>query len=82
MNSLAWNCRGIGNATTVRDLIALVKEANSQVVFLSETRQKIERIRRLRSRLGLKGFVGCNSDGLSGGLALFGMSLSLWMLRV
>jgi hypothetical protein len=40
-------------------------------VFLSETRQKAERVRRLRSRLGLRGFLGVDSDGLSGGLALF-----------
>jgi hypothetical protein len=30
-------------------------------------------MRRLRHRLGLKGFAGFISDGLSGGLALFGM---------
>jgi hypothetical protein len=28
-------------------------------------------MRRLRHRLGLKGFAGCSSDGLSEGLALF-----------
>ena len=28
-------------------------------------------MRRYRSRLGLKGFAGFSSDGLSGGLALF-----------
>lgn len=56
---------------TVSDLCALVKEAGSQIVFLSETRQKEERVRRLRNRLGLRGFVGVSSDGLGGGLALF-----------
>jgi hypothetical protein len=40
-------------------------------VFLSETRQKAERVRRLRGRLGLRGFTGVDSEGLSGGLALF-----------
>lgn len=71
MNCMAWNCRGIGNAATVRDLCALVKEAGSHIVFLSETRQKVDRVKRLRSRLGLKGFVGVNYEGMSGGLALF-----------
>lgn len=71
MSCLAWNCRGLGNAATVRDLCALVKEANSQIVFLCETRQNADRVRRLRSRLGLRGFAGLNSVGMSGGLALF-----------
>lgn len=71
MNCLAWNCRGLGNAATVRDLCGLVKEANSQIVFLCETRQKVDRIQRIRNRLGLRGFTGVDSDGLSGGLALF-----------
>ncbi len=71
MSCLSWNCRGLGNAATVRDLCGLVKEANSQIVFLSETRQKADRIRRLLNRLGLRGFAGVDSDGMSGGLALY-----------
>lgn len=71
MSCLAWNCRGLGNATTVRDLCALVKDAGSQLVFLCETRQRIEKLSRLRKRLGLRGFTGVSSEGMSGGLALF-----------
>jgi hypothetical protein len=41
------------------------------MVFLCETRQKNEKIRKFQTRLGLKGFVGKDSDGLSGGLALY-----------
>jgi hypothetical protein len=41
------------------------------MVFLCETRQKAEKMRRLRGRLGLKGFTGLDSEGRSGGLALF-----------
>lgn len=71
MKCLSWNCWGIGNAPTVRDLVSLVKENNSQLVFLCETRQKSEKVHQLRSRLGLRGFVGVDSNGRSGGLALF-----------
>ena len=71
MNCLAWNCRGAGNAATVRDLCALAKEARSQLVFLCETRQSVEKISELRRRLGLSGFVGISSEGMSSGLALF-----------
>uniref|UniRef100_A0ACD5ZTU9 Uncharacterized protein n=1 Tax=Avena sativa TaxID=4498 RepID=A0ACD5ZTU9_AVESA len=41
------------------------------LVFLCETRLKAEKVRRLRGRLGLRGFAGVDSDGLCGGLALF-----------
>jgi hypothetical protein len=36
-----------------------------------EARQNKNKMCSLRNRLGLKGFVGSSSDGLSGGLALF-----------
>ncbi|PNT63631.1 hypothetical protein BRADI_4g18961v3 [Brachypodium distachyon] len=71
MNCLSWNCRGGGNVATVRDLCALVRAHNPLIVFLCETRQKCDRMKRLCSRLGLKGFAGSDSDGFSGGLALF-----------
>lgn len=48
----------------------MVQETGSKIVFLGETRQKIEKVRRLRNRLGLKGCAGISSEGMSGGLAL------------
>jgi hypothetical protein len=38
---------------------------------LCETRRNKNKVRSLRSRLGLRGFAGVDSEGLSGGLALF-----------
>ena len=40
-------------------------------VFLCETRQKEAKMKRLRGRLGLKGFCGVDSSGMSGGLAVY-----------
>lgn len=71
MSCLAWNCRGIGNPSTVRELCTLVKDTSSQLVFLCETRQRVEKVSRLSKRLGLRGFTGVSSEGMSGGLALF-----------
>lgn len=71
MNCLSWNCRGVGNKPTVRELGGLVKAAQAKIVFLCETMQAANKVRRLRGRLGLRGFAGVDSDGLSGGLALF-----------
>ena len=71
MIGLSWNCRGIGGASTVRDLTALVQCHHPQFVFLCETRQSAKKVSRLRSRLGLRGFCGIDSVGQSGGLTLF-----------
>uniref|UniRef100_A0ACD5Y7A5 Uncharacterized protein n=1 Tax=Avena sativa TaxID=4498 RepID=A0ACD5Y7A5_AVESA len=71
MNCFGWNCRGAGNKPTVHDLVAMVAATKARLVFLCETRQKANKVRRLRNRLGLRGFCGVDSDGLSGGLALF-----------
>uniref|UniRef100_A0A453IQP4 Endonuclease/exonuclease/phosphatase domain-containing protein n=2 Tax=Aegilops tauschii subsp. strangulata TaxID=200361 RepID=A0A453IQP4_AEGTS len=71
MNILAWNCRGVGNRRTVREVLALVKANDPKLVFLSETRQDVAKVEKLKWRLGLKGFHGVSSNGKSGGLALF-----------
>lgn len=65
------NCRGVGNSRTICDLTALVQYCNLKLVFLSETRQSEERVKKLRWRLGLKGCLAVSSNGLSGGIALF-----------
>jgi hypothetical protein len=56
LNWLIWNCRGIGNVATVHELLDLSRTHSSQLIFLCETRQKCERVQRLRNRLGLRGF--------------------------
>ena len=71
MNLLSFNCRGGGNPRTAGEIVTLVQSHSPTLVFLCETRQKKEKIKRLRGRLGLRGFAGMDSEGLSGGLALF-----------
>ncbi len=38
MRLLSWNCRGLGNPQTVRELSLLLKERDPSILFLSETR--------------------------------------------
>ena len=71
MNCLVWNCRGAGNPRTVRDLQALCRANSPRMVFLCETRQKASKMRKIRRRLGLQGYEGVDSNGMSGGLALY-----------
>ena len=68
MNALVWNCRGVGNSRTVRDLDALVRHHNPKLVFLSETMISESRVKNLRWRLGLKGCLAVDSRGKRGGI--------------
>jgi hypothetical protein len=71
MNCLSLNCRGCGTAATIRDLDVLIKTHIPKLIFRCETRQKADRVAKLKRRFGLSGFASCDSDGMSGGLALF-----------
>ncbi|KAG2671199.1 hypothetical protein I3760_14G122900 [Carya illinoinensis] len=70
MKLLAWNCRGLGNPHTVRELHLLVKEKVPQVVFISETKCNRERVEKIRNRLGLAHSFVVESRRKSGGLAM------------
>lgn len=71
MNTLSWNCRGVGLPWTVQELVALVRAKSPRLVFLSETRTSGTRVANLRWRLGLKNCIAVDSSGTGGGLALF-----------
>ena len=75
MNLLSWNCRGGGNSRTVRDLVSLVQAHFPSIVFLCETRQSKNKMKRLRARLGLRGFDAFDCVGLVVVLLCIGMSL-------
>ncbi|XP_042962521.1 uncharacterized protein LOC122296792 [Carya illinoinensis] len=69
MKHLAWNCRGLGNPRTVRELHLLVKEKSPDIIFLSETKCRRERIEKIRDRLKYACSFSVDSRGRSGGLA-------------
>ena len=70
MSVLAWNCRGLGSSPTVRILSDEVKAKNPVLVFLSETKASVSRIKRLQRKLELTQGIAVPSDGQSGGLAM------------
>ncbi|XP_031101919.1 uncharacterized protein LOC116005823 [Ipomoea triloba] len=70
MSTLSWNCRGLGNPRTVREVVDLVSRKKPEFVFLMETKVNREHAERLRVKIGFEGLFYVDSVGRSGGLAL------------
>jgi exonuclease III len=70
MSVLSWNCRGLGNPGTVRDLHRMVKEKGPDLVFLMETKMQNKKCDFIRIKLGFDYMFGVDSVGRSGGLLL------------
>ncbi|KAL0003323.1 hypothetical protein SO802_017104 [Lithocarpus litseifolius] len=51
MNLICWNCRGLGNRQTVRELGELVRAQDPSVVFLAETWLEDARLGPIRDSL-------------------------------
>ncbi|XLR25102.1 hypothetical protein S83_053002 [Arachis hypogaea] len=74
MKIISWNCRGLGNPWAVRALNKLLKQQAPNLIFLMETRRKIDELNRIRNRGGMGNIAGidCEGEGRSraGGLAV------------
>ena len=71
MSCAGWNCRGLGNPEAVRELGNFAKREAPALLFVMETKIRAKRVEDLRARLGFAGCFVIDSEGLSGGLALF-----------
>jgi hypothetical protein len=70
MNVLSWNCRGLGNLRTVRDLCRMVKEKRPALVFLMETKLRRKKMEFVRMKMGFPNMFVVDCVGKGGGLAL------------
>ncbi|XP_031107282.1 uncharacterized protein LOC116011973 [Ipomoea triloba] len=70
MSTLSWNCRGLGDPRTVRELVDLVSSKKPDFVFLMETKVGRIHAERLRIKLRYDGLFYVDNAGLSDGLAL------------
>lgn len=68
MKLLCWNCRGLGQALTVRSVFHLVREHVPDIIFLSETKSDVVSVNKLFSKLGFPSCFGVDAIGSSGGL--------------
>lgn len=70
MSILSWNCRGLGNPWTIRDLCRLVKEKKPKMVFLMETKLVAHRMETVKAKVGFENLFVVDSVGRSGVLVL------------
>ncbi|XP_030959237.1 uncharacterized protein LOC115981210 [Quercus lobata] len=70
MNVIAWNCRGLGSSLAVRTLTDEVRTKKPLLVFLSETKAGMSRIKGIQNKLDYTQGITVPSDGRSGGLAM------------
>jgi hypothetical protein len=71
MSLLSWNCRGLGNPPTVRDLGQMVQEKKPNFLFLIETISSKKCMERLCVKFAFQSLFVVEHVRRSGGLALF-----------
>ena len=71
MNTMSFNCRGIGSDATVREIRDLTKQFALRVLCVLETQVHKRRVEALCRTLGFDNAYGVSSSGRSGGLCVF-----------
>ena len=71
MSCLAWNCCGLGNPCTVRELRDLIRVKDLSVMFLAETWADKARLKELKRNLGFDKLHFVERLNRGGGLAIF-----------
>ncbi|KAK8335229.1 hypothetical protein V6Z12_A09G039500 [Gossypium hirsutum] len=70
MKIICWNCRGVGNPATVRDLKQLLVAIDPDIIFLCETKVSANRFDFVRRRCRMEGCLAVNAEGKGGGLVM------------
>jgi exonuclease III len=71
MSCATWNCRGLDNATTVKELRDFAKSFAPSVLCVLETQVHRTRVEGLRHTLGYDNAFAVSSSDRSGGLGIY-----------
>ena len=71
MNLLVWNCRGLGNLCTEKELGTIIRAKDPSVVFLAETWTDEARLDRVLHNINFDHKWEVSSGRRGGGLVLF-----------
>jgi hypothetical protein len=66
-----WNCRGLCNVATIRELRDFVRDFSPSILCVVETQVQKSRVENLASTLGYDNVFAVSSIGRSGGLVMF-----------
>uniref|UniRef100_A0A803PCD7 DUF4283 domain-containing protein n=1 Tax=Cannabis sativa TaxID=3483 RepID=A0A803PCD7_CANSA len=66
----AWNCRGLGSTTTVRQLAALTRQHKPELLLISEARLTTDKFQSICTKLRYENYSYVAPVGRSGGLGL------------
>jgi endonuclease/exonuclease/phosphatase family metal-dependent hydrolase len=70
MNTLAWNCRGVGGSRKHQFIASLLRSTRSNVAFVAETKRSLRRSKNILQHFPLPNYEIVPSRGRSGGLWL------------
>src|SRR3954467_12679245 len=70
MKILSWNCRGVSNPRAIPNLRSLAQKHRPDVIFLSETLAKSQRLESIRVMLRYNSCLTVDVEGRSGGLTV------------
>ena len=71
MSCLAWNCCGLGNLRTGRELVKIIRAKDPAVVFLAETLTDDARLEVIQRSIGFDHRWVVPRVGRGGGLVLY-----------
>ena len=71
MSVLSWNCRGAGNAATVRELRDIANNFAPTLFCIVETQIDRSRVEKLAGSIGYDNGYAVSSQGRSGGIGIF-----------
>ncbi|CAN6305188.1 unnamed protein product [Urochloa humidicola] len=71
MRCITWNCRGLGNAATVKEIREIAKKFVPIVLCIVETQVNKACVEGLKGTLGYDNAFAVSSSGRSGGIGLF-----------
>nr|XP_023895077.1 uncharacterized protein LOC112006991 [Quercus suber] len=82
MKILGWNYRGIYNAATVRALKAHVKGNSLDIIFLSETKASVERMKEVLKAIKFADMCVVEAKGIAGGICvMWRLGLSIHQMK-
>ena len=71
MSLIVWNCRGLGNLRTVKELQVMIRVKDPSIVFLAETWADEARLQEIKCKIEFDNLFFVKRNNRGAGLALY-----------